>query len=115
MNDIEAEYETGLEMLGFPGMVFFKFLSTFSVRLSDPTCKVFFGAMSADVSHGRAETFRAYLKQQREWIRSGRRETKEIRQRMWWIVQKVIDLEMFNEYGHRYIMFWHDSCDDQLV
>jgi hypothetical protein len=111
-NDIEEEYTSGLELLGFHGMVYYKFLSMFRVKDGVIT----FGAMTDAV--GKPENvgaFYTYLKQQKEWIKSEKHSRQEIRQRLWWVVQKVLDLKLFNEYGHRYIMFWHDSCDDQLM
>jgi hypothetical protein len=112
MNDFQAEYEMGLEMLGFPGMVYFKFLSMFRVKDGS----VSFGLHTdTQVDSAVAETFRSYLKQQKEWVKAGSRSRQEVRQRLWWTVQKVLDAKVFSEHGQRYLMFWHDSCDDQLL
>lgn len=111
-NDIDLEYESGLERLGFPGMVYFKFLSMFRVK----DTSVSFGVLTdGEVSPAVVESLRTYFKQQKEWVRETPRPAKEIRQRLWWVVQKILDFKVFTEYGHRYLMFWHDSCDDQLL
>jgi hypothetical protein len=113
MNAIQEEYETGIETLGFPGMVYYKFLSMFSVKSGT----VSFGTLPpAEIDPETASTLRSYIKQQKEWLRNEKQTNKaEMRRRIWWVVQKILDYKVFAEKGQCYIMFWLDKCDDQLL
>ena len=119
MNAIQEEYETGIETLGFPGMVYYKFLSMFSVKVSkdDSPSTVSFGTLvPATLDNETASTLRSYIKQQKEWLRNEKQTNKaEMRRRIWWVVQKILDYKVFAEKGQCYIMFWLDKCDDQLL
>lgn len=119
MNAIEEEYASGIETLGFPGMVYYKFLSMFQVKVSkdDSPSTVSFGIVTpANIDTESASTLRSYIKQQKEWLRQEKRTNRaEMRQRIWWIVQKLLDYKLFTEKGQCYMMYWLDKCDDQLI
>lgn len=119
MNAIEDEYTSGIETLGFPGMVYFKFLSMFQVKVSkdDSPSTVSFGVVTpANLDTESAATLRSYIKQQKEWLRQEKRTNRaEMRQRIWWVVQKILDYKLFTEKGQCYMMYWLDKCDDQLL
>jgi hypothetical protein len=119
MNAIEEEFTSGVETLGFPGMVYYKFLSMFSVKVSkdDSPSTVSFGTLvPATLDNETASTLRSYIKQQKEWLRNEKQTNKaEMRRRIWWVVQKILDYKLFPERGQCYIMFWLDKCDDQLL
>lgn len=113
MNAIEEEYTSGIETLGFPGMVYYKFLSMFQVKAGT----ISFGVVApVEIDPEIASTLRSYIKQQKEWLRQEKRTNRaEMRQRIWWVVQKVLDYKLFNEKGQCYMMYWLDKCDDQLL
>ena len=119
MNAIEEEYTSGIEALGFPGMVYYKFLSMFQVKVSkdETPSTVSFGVLTpSTISQEEASTLRSYIKLQKEWLRAEKRTNKaEMRQRIWWVVQKVLDYKLFKEREQCYMMYWLDKCDDQLL
>jgi hypothetical protein len=119
MNAIQEEYLSGIDMLGFPGMVYFKFLSMFSVRVSkdESPSTISFGVTApATLDQETASLLRSYIKEQKEWLRQEKRTNRtEMRQRIWWIVQKILDYKLFTEKGQCYMMYWLDKCDDQLI
>jgi hypothetical protein len=103
MNAIEEEFTSGVETLGFPGMVYYKFLSMFSVKVSkdDSPSTVSFGTLvPATLDNETASTLRSYIKQQKEWLRNEKQTNKaEMRRRIWWVVQKILDYKLFPERG----------------
>lgn len=113
MNPIEEEYTSGIESLGFPGMVYYKFLSMFQVKGGT----IAFGVLTpAEIDPEVASTLRSYIKLQKEWLRAEKRTNRaEMRQRIWWVVQKVLDYKLFKEREQCYMMYWLDKCDDQLL
>jgi hypothetical protein len=119
MNAIQEEYISGMQTLGFPGMVYYKYLSMFSVKVSkdDSPSTVSFGTLTpVTLDTETASTLRSYIKQQKEWLREEQQTNKaELRRRIWWIVQKILDYKLFTEKGQCYMMYWLDKCDDQLL
>ena len=108
---MDTEYDEGLATLSFPAMVYYKFLSTFHV--DDTTLS--FGVVKTSVPPDVSAEFRSYLKGQKRWVRDTKRPPRqEIRQRMWWIVQKIVDAKVFTESQQKYIMCWQESCDSQM-
>jgi hypothetical protein len=110
---IHQEYEEGFDTLGPAGAVFFKFFSLFSAK--DDTVK--FGRNIADdeVEPKAVAEIRAYLKQQKEWVREERRLPVEMSRRMWWIVEKIIEYGVFTSSDQKHIMIWLDICLDRIT
>lgn len=113
MNPIEEEYLSGIETLGFPGMVYYKYLSMFSVKSNT----ISFGVTApVTIDTDTASTLRTYIREQKEWLRGEKQTNKaEMRRRIWWVVQKILDYKLFTEKGQCYMMYWLDKCDDQLL
>ena len=113
MNPIEEEYLSGIETLGFPGMVYYKYLSMFSVKSNT----ISFGVTApVTIDTDTASTLRSYINEQKEWLRGEKQTNKaEMRRRIWWVVQKILDYKLFTEKGQCYMMYWLDKCDDQLL
>lgn len=110
---IHQEYEEGFDTLGPQGAVFFKFFSLFSAK--DGTVK--FGPKIID-GHLDPEIvgeLRAYLKEQKEWIRTERRPFREMTRRMWWLTQKIVEYGVFSSLEQKHVMLWLDTCLDQIV
>jgi hypothetical protein len=116
MND---EYKEGLATLGEAGMVYYKFLNLFRVTVKDDELAIRFGHSCLDTEELRREellTFRQYLKEQKEWIRTTRgADPKELQRRMWWIVEKILEFGFFTSSDQKTIMFWLDICLSRLA
>ena len=109
---IQQEYDEITDTLGGPGAAFYKFFSVFSARgtlikFGQKTSAV---VMDEDV----VSDFRSYIKLQKEWIREQRRPLKEMEQRMWWMVCKLFDHDVFSIPDHKYVMSWYSICSDQF-
>lgn len=109
---MDTEYTEGIETLGYPAMVYYKFLDTFHVEPETGTLG--FGLVKTTTTREVCTDFRAYIKSQKRWVREAKRSPQELRQRMWWVVQKVVDFKVFTESQQKYIMCWQESCDSQM-
>ncbi len=110
---IHQEYEEGFDTLGTSGVVFYKFFSLFSAR--EDTVKFSRRIVDDDVDTDVVAEFRAYIKEQKEWVREKRQSPQEMKQRMWWIVEKIIENGIFSPGEQKHAMFWLDICLDQIV
>ena len=117
MND---EYREGLEALGEHGMVFYKFLSLFRVRMKGDERSIRFGQNCLDEEDLRTEDlqqFKDYIQEQRDWIKeTGKKaDAKELARRMWWVVEKVIEYGFFTSSDQKTVMIWLDICLSRLT
>lgn len=116
-SDLHSEYEEGLETLGHVGVVFYKFYGMFSARTNGDECVVKFGRRAVDtsLSHDVVRKLREYIKEQREWILEQGRDVHpaEARRRMWWIVEKILEFDIFASSEQKTIMIWLDICLEQ--
>jgi len=110
---IHQEYEEGFDTLGPHGAVFFKFFSLFSAK--EDTVKFGRNIVDDEVEHKVVAEIRAYLKEQKEWIREERRPPHEMRRRMWLIVEKIIEYGIFTSSDQKHVMIWLDICLDQVT
>lgn len=108
---MQDEYREGFETLGPAGMVAYKFFSLFRAKGTDISYGTLFVHKNADPAV--VEDIRAYLKAQKVWLTT-RPDVREMKLRMWWLVQKLMDHGLFSELGQRHIVFWYDSCTDLL-
>jgi hypothetical protein len=118
MSSFQLEYEEGHDTLTDAGVVFFKFFSLLSVRIhGEDDISVRFGRNILDdtVSLDTAQKLKAFLKEQKEWIRGqGKRVSLlEVKRRMWWLVEKILELGIFTTSEQKHIMIWLDICLDQ--
>lgn len=115
--DLHAEYEEGLDMLGHVGTIFYKFYGLFSAKLNGEEGTVKFARRMVDISVpvDVVRKIREYLKEQREWILEQAHDVNpsEARRRMWWIVEKIIEFDIFTSSEQKSIMIWLDICLEQ--
>lgn len=113
MSLLQQEYDEITDTLGGQGAAFYKFFAAFSAKGS--TIK-FGGRTSAvGLDEDNVAEFRSYIKTQKEWVREQKRPLKEMEQRMWWLVCKLFEYDMFTVRDHQYIMQWYQVCSDQLT
>lgn len=117
MND---EYREGLEALGEAGMVFYKFLSLFRVRIKGDELSIRFGQNCLDEEDLKLEElslFKNYIQEQRDWIKEiGKKaDPRELQRRMWWVVEKMIEFGFFTSSDQKTVMIWLDICLDRLT
>jgi hypothetical protein len=110
---LQQEYDEIIDALGGPGAGFYKFFSAFSAK---GTVIKFGSRVSATVlDEDVVSEFRSYIKAQKEWIREERRPRKEMEQRMWWLLCKLMDYDVFSVRDHQYAVSWYQVCSDQFV
>ena len=109
---MQEEYAEGLEALGPAGMVFYKFVSLFRAKGHEVSYGKLFTHANADPEV--VEDIRMWLKAQKEWVRT-RPHVREMKHRMWWLVQSLMDRGLFDATAQRHILFWYDSCTDALT
>ena len=117
---MNEEYREGLEALGEHGMVFYKFLSLFRVRIKGEDVSVRFGHNCVDEDDLRLEEvqqFKTYIQEQRDWIKeTGKKaDTRELQRRMWWVVEKMIEFGFFTSSDQKTVMIWLDICLNRLT
>jgi hypothetical protein len=116
-SDIHEEYEEGLESLGHVGTIFYKFYGMFSAKVNGDDCIVKFGRHTIDtsISVDIVRKIREYVREQREWIMEQAHDVHpaEARRRMWWIVEKIIEYDIFSSSQQKTIMIWLDICLEQ--
>ena len=119
MSELAKEYAEGFDALGHKGLVFYKFMSMISVKIREGDALLKFGPNLScnyfNLEH--AECLRAYLKEQKEWIRvEGRNASpREMLARMWWVLQKMVDYGMWSIQDQKYIVYWYDTCTEQIT
>jgi len=110
---LQQEYDEITDTLGGPGAAFYKFFASFSAKGS---VLKFGGRVSAvGLDEEVVNEFRAYIKTQKEWIRESKRPLKEMEQRMWWMVCKLFEYDLFSIPDHQYVMKWYAICSDQFT
>lgn len=109
---MQAEFDEGFETLGANAMIAYKFFSLFRAKGTEISYGKLFTHKSVDPEI--VDDIRAWLKAQKEWLRT-RPAKREIELRMWWLVQKVTELGLFDALGQRHILFWYDSCTEALA
>lgn len=109
----QQEYDEIVDALGGPGAAFYKFFAAFSAKGN----LIKFGARVSAVvlDEDIVSEFRAHIKGQKEWIRETRRPAKEMEQRMWWMVCKLFEHDVFSIADQQYVMKWYSLCSDQLT
>ena len=117
---MNQEYTEGLEALGEHGMVFYKFLSLFRVRIKGDELSIRFGHNCVDEDDLKLEEvqqFKTYLQDQREWIRAMGKQADpaELQRRMWWVVEKMIEFGFFTSSDQKTVMIWLDICLGRLT
>ena len=116
MSNFLLEYEEGIDALGVAGSIYYKYLSLFSVKLREgEDCIVRFGSLYTNTSLRNAEDLKSYLKEQKEWVRETRGKfPNEMRMRLWWVVQKCLDLGLFTPSEQKFLILWLDGCNEQI-
>ena len=109
---MQAEYENGLDTLGPNGMIFYKFISLFRAKGHSVSYGKLFTHENADPEV--VESIRVWLKAQKEWIQTAP-PMREMKHRMWWLIQTLMDKGLFDGTAQRHILFWYDSCTDALA
>lgn len=117
---MNEEYREGMEALGEHGMVFYKFLSLFRVRIKGEDVSVRFGHNCVDEDDLRldeVQQFKTYIQEQRDWIKeTGKKaDTRELQRRMWWVVEKMIEFGFFTSSDQKTVMIWLDICLSRLT
>jgi hypothetical protein len=113
MTTIHQEYEENFDTLGAKGMVFYKFFTLLSAK--GTTIRFGRRIVDDDVEPHVVNEFRSYLKEQREWIRMEHRSILEMKQRMWWVVENLIEHGVFSSSEQKNVMIWLDICLDQIA
>lgn len=113
MSVIQQEYDEITDTLGGPGAAFYKYFAAFSAKGTS----IKFGSRieAANVDADTVAEFRAYIKGQREWIREARRPRKEMEQRMWWLLCKLMEYDVFSARDYAHAVSWYQVCSDQFV
>lgn len=113
MSLIQQEYDEITDTLGGPGAAFYKYFAAFSAKGS--TMKMGARIVAVGLNEDVVSEFRAYIKSQREWIREERRPRKEMEQRMWWLLCKLMEYDVFSARDYAYALSWYQVCSDQFV
>jgi hypothetical protein len=110
---LQQEYDEIVDALGGPGAAFYKFFAAFSAKGS----VIKFGARTSSFNANEdvVSEFRSYIKSQKEWVRESRRPAKEMEQRMWWMVCKLMEHDVFSSRDHQCVVSWYQICSDQLL
>ena len=91
-------------------MKFYKCLSLFSFENGN---EVHFGQNIACYIHDRDkyEQLKEYIKEQKKWVRTlEAADPKELRSRLWWVCQKLLEYAAFTSAELRTILQWIDFC-----
>ena len=110
MSVLQQEYEEGLQTLGEHRMKFYKCLSLFSFENGN---EVHFGENIACYIHDRDkyEQLKEYIKEQKKWVRTTEGvHPSELRCRLWWFCQKLLEFASFTSAEFRTILQWVDFC-----
>lgn len=121
--DLQAEYKDFFEGLGEVGTFTYKFFDLFRVNLGngedEQGNKLVKGLhWSKDTSDEtltdeQLKELKSYLKQQKSWIRKEqtRISASECRRRMWFFVQKLLEMGAFTRGERREIILWMDHLN----
>ena len=113
MSLLQQEYDEIIDALSGPGAAFYKYFAAFSAKGTS----IKFGPRieASNVDSDVVSEFRTYIKAQKEWIRESRRPRKEMEQRMWWILCKLMDYDVFSSRDYQHVVAWYQVCSDQFV
>ena len=119
--DLQAEYKDFFEGLGDVGTYTYKFFDLFRVNLGNGEGengeKLVKGlhwskdASEEGLTDEQLRECKSYLKQQKSWIRKEKTHVKasECRRRMWFFVQKLLELGAFTRGERREMILWMDN------
>lgn len=113
MSLIQQEYDEIIDALSGPGAAFYKYFAAFSAKGTS----IKFGPRieAPNVDPEVVAEFRTHIKSQKEWIREIRRPRKEMEQRMWWMLCKLMEHDVFSSRDYQCIVSWYQVCSDQFV
>ena len=114
---MEEEYNEGLRALGEAGMLYYKCLSLFRVRTKDLSIRFGHNIVDEeDLRLAELQTFKTYLDEQKQWIREiGRKaDPKELKRRMWWLLQKMFEFGFFTASDQATIVSWCLATTSQM-
>lgn len=121
--DLQAEYKDFFEGLGQAATLTYKFFDLFRVNLGngedDQGNKLVKGlhwskdASDDTLSDDHLKELKSYLKQQKSWLRKEqtRVSVSECRRRMWFFVQKLLELGAFTRGERREMILWMDHLN----
>ena len=123
--NLDAEYKDFFDNLGEAGTYTYKFFDLFRVNLGngegDSSSKgqekllkgLHWGKEASDdsLTDDQLKEIKSYLKAQKSWIRKEKTaiKHKECRKRMWFFVQKLIEIGAFCRADRRDIITWMDN------
>lgn len=119
--NLDAEYKDFFEGLGDAATYTYKFFDLFRVNLGNGEDEkgeklvkgLHWGKDTSDdtLTDEQLRELKTYLKAQKQWIRKEKTtiKRKECRRRMWFLVQKLIELGAFTRGERREIILWMDN------
>lgn len=109
MTTLQQEYEEGIQALGEHRMKFYKCLSLFGFENGN---EFHFGENMVCCIHDRDkyEQLKDYIKEQKKWVRANNASPSELRLRLWWVCQKLLEFADFTSAEFRTIIQWIDFC-----
>ena len=119
--NLDAEYKDFFEGLGDAGTYTYKFFDLFKVNLGNGEGEngeklvkgLHWGkeASETELPDEQLRELKTYLKAQKNWIRKEKNAVKhtECRRRMWFLVQKLIEIGAFTRADRRDIITWMDN------
>jgi hypothetical protein len=121
--DLQAEYKDFFEGLGDVGTYTYKFFDLFRVNLGNGEGehgeKLVKGlhwskdASEEELTDEQLRELKSYLKQQKSWLRKEQKAVKhtECRRRMWFFLQKLLELGAFTRGERREMILWMDNMN----
>ena len=119
--DLQAEYKDFFDGLGDVGTYTYKFFDLFKINLGNGEDEkgnklvkgLHWGKDTSDeeLTDDQLKELKNYLKQQKSWIRKEQRNIKasECRRRMWFFLQKLMEIGAFTRGERREIILWMDN------
>lgn len=121
--DLQAEYKDFFDGLGDVATYGYKFFDLFKVNLGhgegENGEKLVKGlhwskdASDETLSDEHLRELKSYLKQQKSWLRNQQRAVKhtECRRRMWFFLQKLLEIGAFTRGERREMILWMDNMN----
>jgi hypothetical protein len=119
--NLQVEYKDFFEGLGDIGTYTYKFFDLFRVNLGNGDGengeKLVKGihwskdASDEELSDEQLKELKSYLKQQKSWLRKEQKAVKhmECRRRMWFFMQKLLEIGAFTRGERREMILWMDN------
>jgi hypothetical protein len=119
--DLQAEYKEFFEELGQAATYTYKFFDLFKVNLGngedDKGTKLVKGlhwskdCSDEELTDEQLKELKSYLKQVKSWIRKEKKDIKasECRRRMWFFLQKLLEIGAFTRGERREMILWMDN------